>query len=97
MERVGQFRRRRHAISRSLFETDDPRLDPHDPAYGLFPFRTGTKGDSPVGATPRSSPQPSRRDNAPGVRRHSPTATETKRRRRGSMIIMPNYCGFELA
>jgi hypothetical protein len=29
MERVGQFRRRRHVISRSLCETDDPRRDPH--------------------------------------------------------------------
>src|ERR1700722_18855820 len=26
-----QFRRRRHAISRSHCETDDPRIDPHTP------------------------------------------------------------------
>jgi hypothetical protein len=31
MERVDQFRRRRHAISRSLCETDDLRIDPHAP------------------------------------------------------------------
>jgi hypothetical protein len=58
----GQFRRRRHAIGRSLCETDDPRIDPHarwrgrrrlDPGGAQKPTRRNRPLYKGVAALPR--------------------------------------------